>query len=116
MEEVVRRCLDGSEDFVVASAPHGAPRAPLRADVQLDQLTPTEKRVLELVGRRLTSRAVAERLSVSVRTVQNHRANICSKLELSGPHRLLELALSLSWQDQSAGTSTTCETPPSTTG
>ena len=40
-----------------------------------------------------TSREIAATLGVSPRTVQNHRAHICAKLELRGSNRLLEFAI-----------------------
>jgi len=93
-----RRCLSGDEAFVLAqpAAPLGAEELAQGTLERAMSLTPTERRVLKLVGRRLTSREVAMALNVSVRTVENHRASICRKLDLRGPHRLLELALSLS--------------------
>jgi DNA-binding CsgD family transcriptional regulator len=41
----------------------------------------------------MTSREIAEKLSVSVRTVENHRNNICSKLGVNGSHALIKFAL-----------------------
>jgi DNA-binding NarL/FixJ family response regulator len=40
-----------------------------------------------------TNKEIAEALFVSVRTVEHHRANICSKLGLNGAHALLTFAL-----------------------
>lgn len=57
-------------------------------------LTEAEKRVMRLVATHRTSREIAEMLSVSRRTVDNHRANICRRLGLSGPHALLRFVLS----------------------
>lgn len=59
----------------------------------LQLLTATEKQVLKLIAQNLTSREVADRLHVSFRTVQNHRANICSKLGLEGYNKLLQFAI-----------------------
>ena len=59
----------------------------------LERLTPSERRVLGLLTRHLTSSQIAERLGISPRTVQNHRANICEKLALRGQNRLLAFAL-----------------------
>ena len=56
-------------------------------------LTPTERRVLTLIAENKTSREIAEELFVSPRTVENHRANICQKLDLRGAHALLKFAL-----------------------
>lgn len=57
------------------------------------RLTEAERTILRELGKNLTSKQIAERLDLSFRTVQNHRANICSKLGLRGANRLLEFAL-----------------------
>jgi DNA-binding NarL/FixJ family response regulator len=59
----------------------------------LDSLTATERRVLKLIADNKTSREIAADLCVSIRTVENHRANICAKLDLRGAHALLNFAL-----------------------
>ena len=56
-------------------------------------LTPTERRVLTLIADYKTSREIGEALHVSYRTVQTHRTNICTKLELRGNHALMKFAL-----------------------
>ncbi|MGC4049178.1 MAG: response regulator transcription factor [Paludibaculum sp.] len=57
------------------------------------RLTPTERRLLVLVAAYKTSKEIAAQLRVSHRTVENHRANICQKLNLRGTHALLRFAL-----------------------
>ena len=59
----------------------------------LSLLTPSEKRVLVHIAESKTSREIAEALFLSVRTVEHHRAHICVKLGLSGPHALMKFAL-----------------------
>ncbi len=59
----------------------------------LEQLTPAERRILSLIAQGKTSKEVAEELAISYRTVENHRANICAKLGLSGTNALLRFAL-----------------------
>ncbi len=59
----------------------------------LGLLTPAERSVLRLVAENLTSKQIAEKLSVSPRTVDNHRNHICLKLDIRGPHKLLQFAL-----------------------
>ncbi|MEQ8455905.1 MAG: response regulator transcription factor [Sandaracinaceae bacterium] len=56
-------------------------------------LTDAERAVLRRVAAHQTSREIAASLGVSLRTVQNHRANAASKLGLRGPGALLEFAL-----------------------
>ena len=59
----------------------------------LEQLTPSERRILRLIAQGQTSKEVARELSISYRTVENHRANICAKLGLAGTNSLLRFAL-----------------------
>jgi DNA-binding NarL/FixJ family response regulator len=56
-------------------------------------LTPTERRVLFLIADLRTTKEIATELGVSPRTVDNHRAHICAKLNLSGSHALTKFAL-----------------------
>jgi DNA-binding NarL/FixJ family response regulator len=58
----------------------------------LNDLTPTERRILKLISENRTSKEIAAELFISHRTVENHRANICQKLELKGSHSLLKFA------------------------
>lgn len=58
-----------------------------------NHLTPTEREVLKLVSEMKTSQEIASILNVSIKTVQNHRNNMCNKLDLSGTHALLKYAM-----------------------
>ena len=58
----------------------------------LAALTPTERRILRLVGENKTNKEIARELFISHRTVETHRSHICEKLELSGNHALLAFA------------------------
>ena len=54
--------------------------------------------IVSLIGLRGAGKStvgpkIAATLGVSPRTVQNHRAHICAKLELRGSNRLLEFAI-----------------------
>jgi DNA-binding NarL/FixJ family response regulator len=68
--------------------------APLTQQAGLQDLTATERRILALIAEYKTSREIGEALHISHRTVQTHRANICTKLELQGNHALMKFALS----------------------
>ena len=56
--------------------------------VAIDMLTPREIEVLRLLAQGYTNRQIAEQLTLSVRTVESHRANLLDKLNL---HSRLEL-------------------------
>ena len=59
----------------------------------LASLTPAERRVLAMIAEYMTSREIADKLSISVRTVENHRSNICAKVGVNGSHALMKFAL-----------------------
>jgi DNA-binding NarL/FixJ family response regulator len=71
--------------------------APITAPGQslMRNLTPTERRVLRLVGDGKSSKEIGAELSISYRTVENHRTSMCRKLSLEGegPSALLRFAL-----------------------
>jgi two-component system, NarL family, response regulator NreC len=57
------------------------------------ELSERELEVLRLIARGLTNREIAERLFLSVRTVESHRARLQRKLELTRRSELVEYAL-----------------------
>lgn len=59
---------------------------------QIEALTPSERRVLKLIGEDLTTKEIADHLKLSARTVDKHRQHICDKLNLHGTHSLLKFA------------------------
>ena len=67
-------------------------QALLLSKPQIETLTASERRILKLIGEDYTSKEIAHHLNLSVRTVDNHRQNICRKLNLHGTHSLLKFA------------------------
>ena len=59
----------------------------------LHDLTPTERRILQLIASGQTSKEIAEQLFVHYRTVENHRVSIGQKLGLQGHNAVLKFAL-----------------------
>ncbi len=59
----------------------------------LEALTKTERRVLRMIAEEKTSREIGEILFIHPRTVDNHRTNICQKLDIHGTNALLRFAL-----------------------
>ncbi len=58
-----------------------------------DALTPRERDILQLVAEGHTSAAIAERLGISPRTVEVHRANLLHKLGLRTQTDVIRYAL-----------------------
>lgn len=65
----------------------------IRAVDGLESLTPAERVVLRLIADYKTSREIADELSISVRTVDNHRSNISGKVGVTGSHALFKFAV-----------------------
>lgn len=59
----------------------------------INELTKTELNVLRLIAEGKTSNEIAEEMFVSHKTIENHRTNINSKLNLKGPHSLIKFAI-----------------------
>ncbi|MBW1659661.1 MAG: response regulator transcription factor [Deltaproteobacteria bacterium] len=57
-------------------------------DIAYKRLTKREQEIMRLVAEGFTTKEIAERLFISIKTVDNHRANIMNKL---GIHRTVEL-------------------------
>lgn len=59
----------------------------------LEQLTPREMEVLVLLARGYTNREISERIFLSVKTIEAHRAKLYAKLGFSNRAELVEFAL-----------------------
>jgi DNA-binding NarL/FixJ family response regulator len=94
-ESELINCLQAvrmGKQYISASVSPALDRAPASSPDLLEQLTPTERKILLLIADYKTSHSVAELLSSSIRTVEKHRANICLKLDLHGHNALVEFA------------------------
>jgi len=88
----------GQQYFSPALSGHLLTRARRASELLTEQqglssLSPTERRVLALLGEYRTSKEIAALLGISSRTVENHRAHICEKLQLRGTHALVKFAI-----------------------
>jgi DNA-binding NarL/FixJ family response regulator len=61
---------------------------PVPADPELDQLTSREREVLRLIARGYAYKEVAQRLNLSVKTIETHVSAVLRKLQLSNRHEL----------------------------
>jgi DNA-binding NarL/FixJ family response regulator len=62
-------------------------------DPELDQLTPREREVLRHIARGYMYKEVAQRLGISVKTVEAHVSAVLRKLQLSSRHELSRWAV-----------------------
>jgi DNA-binding NarL/FixJ family response regulator len=63
------------------------------ADPELDQLTTREQEVLRLIARGYLYKEIAQRLSISTKTVESHVSAVLRKLQLSSRHELSRWAV-----------------------
>ena len=64
----------------------------IAGDAELDELTPREREVLQLIARGYMYKEIAARLHLSVKTVESHVSNVLRKLQLSTRHELARWA------------------------
>lgn len=95
----LHNCLQAvSEGNIYISPSLASPailQSPIDSEIisRLELLTHTQRVLLQLLGEFKTSREIAEIMHISHRTVQNHRLNICSVLDVQGSGKLLEFAV-----------------------
>ncbi len=83
---ILRKIIDGNRD---------------KGATGIDQLTDRELEIYQLIGEGLTTRGIAAKLQVSVKTVENHRAHIKEKLGLKNAIELIQNATI--WVQSSGG-------------
>jgi DNA-binding NarL/FixJ family response regulator len=68
-------------------------QALLQSKPGLNDLTPSEQRILRMIAENKSSKEIGAELCIHYRTVENHRVNICQKLGLQGTNSLLRFSL-----------------------
>src|SRR5438094_901966 len=61
-------------------------------DAGLNELTPREREVLQLIARGYMYKEIAARLHLSVKTIESHVSSVLRKLQLSTRHELTRWA------------------------
>lgn len=85
------RAVTGGQTYVTPSL--GAKLASESEETVPDELTPREVEVLGLLARGHTNPEIAEMLTLSVRTIETHRANILRKTDRSTRAELIAYAI-----------------------
>jgi DNA-binding NarL/FixJ family response regulator len=98
LADAVRRVADGDAvfsprlaGFVLDAFAGGLPAQ--EVDPQLDQLSPREREVLRHIARGYLYKEIAQRLSISTKTVEAHVSAVLRKLQLSNRHELSRWAV-----------------------
>jgi DNA-binding NarL/FixJ family response regulator len=96
LSDAIRRVADGDAvfsprlaGFVLDAFRTGEP---LGQDEELENLTPREREVLQLIARGYLYKEIAARLHLSVKTVEAHVSSVLRKLQLSTRHELTRWA------------------------
>ena len=66
---------------------------PVPAGNMHENLTTRERQILQLIAESKTNREIGERLRISIKTVQTHRANLMNKLDIHDHTTLVKYAL-----------------------
>ena len=101
--EAIRWLLQGKKYFSqnVMSKIIGAGARPAADGASVERLSDRELEVLDLIGRGMGSRQIAERLHLSIKTIESHREHIKSKLNLTSATELTKYAYNwLNGQDR----------------
>ena len=99
LADAVQRVHEGDAVFsprlagFVLDAFAGPLPAESTADAELDQLTPREREVLQLIARGYMYKEIALRLEISAKTVEAHVSAVLRKLQLSSRHELSRWAI-----------------------
>ncbi len=99
LADAVKRVHEGDAVFsprlagFVLDAFAGDARPEATEDAELDQLTPREREVLQLIARGYMYKEIALRLSISAKTVEAHVSAVLRKLQLSSRHELSRWAI-----------------------
>lgn len=96
--QAIKSVMRGEEFISPALTRHLINRLRRAEDVpnqktSVKDLTPTELKVIRSIAEHKSSKQIAEEMFVSVRTIEQHRANIAEKLNLRGNNALLRFAL-----------------------
>ncbi|MCK4389875.1 MAG: response regulator transcription factor [Desulfobacterales bacterium] len=88
--------LDSSISHKVVTRLMESPKKKTKStDIRYESLTPREQQVMRLLAEGLSVKEIAERLFISPKTVENHRTNIMSKLDLHSTMELVRYAVRL---------------------
>lgn len=87
------RVVARGEKYLSPAVAHLAVKAGAGGASQLDRLTTREREVLQLIAEGNSNKAIAARLSLSVKTIEAHRTNLMAKLDIHDTASLTRFAI-----------------------
>lgn len=94
--EAVDAVLAGSSPVVAGVGEGRVAERPAARDPAVSRLTPRLQDVLDLIGKGLTAARIADRLGITERTVEHHRAEVRRRLRSGSAADLYRVALAFS--------------------
>ncbi len=91
--DVARTVMENLHQTQGASQPQPQAERHEGLHPMLEQLTDREREVLTLIAQGLTNQQIGEKLYISIKTVQAHRANLMEKLDLHDAVELTKFAI-----------------------
>jgi len=91
----IRRVAEGDLFLGASSSAHSSTATAGRGNavVAIERLTTAERHILRMIADDRSTKEIATELRISKRTVDHHRANICSKLGINGNFALIRFAV-----------------------
>ena len=91
LNQAISSALRG-ETFVSSSLARRGGREPLPSD-RYERLSSREREVVQLIGEGFKDSEISDALHISIRTIEKHKANIISKLDLKNHADIVRYAL-----------------------
>lgn len=86
----IQQIIAGETVFINSDVENPYGKAEIK---ELELLTQREKEIIRLIKKGNSTKAIAEILFLSIYTIDTHRKNICSKLNLTTPGALIRFAM-----------------------
>jgi DNA-binding NarL/FixJ family response regulator len=82
LEGAIRAVVQGDKHITAAVAKHVLAGLVDEGKSSLERLTPRQREVLQLIAEGKTSKQIAKRLGISLRTAEEHRSDLMKKLDI----------------------------------
>jgi len=95
LERAIHTVYNGQKYFSPVVTTILAESVGKKEDHAYPDITPREKEVLELVAGGRSTKQIADKLKISIRTVESHRINMLKKFDVSNTAELIKRAIEL---------------------